>query len=43
MNQHRAKHNRIKRIKDLIYKYKQERNYYKIDQLRHLLKLAKKI
>lgn len=36
------KQQRIKRIKDLIGKFQKERNYYKVDQLKHLLKKAKR-
>lgn len=32
------KKNRVRQIKDFIYKFKQERNYYKVDRLKYLLK-----
>ena len=36
------KQERIKYIKGLIGKFKKERDYYKVDQLKFLLKKAKK-
>lgn len=39
----REKSARIKRIKNLIHEAKFKREYYKVDQLKHLLKLAKKV
>lgn len=41
MNQHQEKHNRIRRIKDLIAKYKLLKDYYKVDRLKYLLKKSK--
>lgn len=38
-----TKTERIKRIKALITQFKKERKYYKVDQLKCLLKKAKRI